>query len=85
MTARRLAPAVGRLARSLALSPAGEVLAAQARHLAAMIDAGDLPPYAVPAAHRELRAIVEALTAADVGAEPGITDDELEALLRGPA
>jgi hypothetical protein len=84
VTARRLAPAVGRLARELRLGPQGEVLAAQARHLAAMIDRGELPPYAVPAAHRELRATVEALVAAPGAEGGGITDAELEALLSGP-
>lgn len=82
MTARRLAPAVDRFARSLPLGPQGELLAVQARHLAAMIDRGELPPYAVASAHRELRAIVDAMLAAPPPAA-GITDAELEALLRG--
>ena len=77
-----IATAVRTLVEQLHLSAEGEVLAAQAQALADHLDDGSIPPYATPAAHRELRALVEQLVAAP-GVGSGVSDAELEALLRG--
>ena len=63
------------------LGAEGEVLSAQAIALASHLDSGEIPAYATPAAHRELRALVEQLGGAP-GAAAGVTDAELEKMLK---
>lgn len=77
----KIAAAVRRLVKSLDLGDEGQVLSAQAVALASHLDSGEIPAYATPAAHRELRALVEQLGGAP-GAAAGVTDAELEAMLR---
>lgn len=60
----------------------GQVLAAQMQALAKHLDDGDIPAYATPAAHREMRALVEQMCGSSASAA-GLTDRELDALLSG--
>ncbi|MCC5946907.1 MAG: hypothetical protein JJT89_00500 [Nitriliruptoraceae bacterium] len=80
----KIATAVRRLIKATSLGTEAQVLASQAVMLAKHLDDGEIPAYATPAAHRELRALVEQIGGAP-GAEAGVTDAELDELLRGGA